>query len=48
MRENGNMSSVSVLDVLRRTIAEPPLEGSLAVMLAMGPGFSVELPLQSW
>ena len=48
MRENGNMSSVSVLDVLRRTIAEPPLEGSLAVMLAMGTGFSVELPLQSW
>ena len=42
------MSSVSVLDVLRRTIAEPPLEGSLAVMLAMCPGFSVELPLHSW
>jgi alkylresorcinol/alkylpyrone synthase len=48
MRENGNMSSVSVLDVLRRTIAEPPPEGSLAVMLAMGPGFSFELLLLSW
>jgi alkylresorcinol/alkylpyrone synthase len=48
MRENGNMSSVSVLDVLRRTIAEPPPEGSLAVMLAMGPGFSFELLLLIW
>lgn len=48
MRENGNMSSVSVLDVLRRTIAEPPPEGSLRLMLAMGPGFSFELLLLSW
>ena len=29
MRENGNMSSVSVLDVLRRTIADSPPRGSL-------------------
>ncbi|HME47424.1 MAG TPA: 3-oxoacyl-[acyl-carrier-protein] synthase III C-terminal domain-containing protein [Mycobacterium sp.] len=48
MRENGNISSASVLDVLRRTIAEPPPEGSFGVMLAMGPGFSVELLLLSW
>lgn len=48
MRENGNISSASVLDVLRRTIAEPPPVGSLAVMLAMGPGFSFELLLLSW
>jgi alkylresorcinol/alkylpyrone synthase len=48
MRDHGNMSSVSVLDVLRRTIAEPPPEGSLGVMLAMGPGFSFELLLLSW
>ena len=48
MRENGNMSSVSVLDVLRRTIAEPPPEGSFGVMLAMGPGFSFELLLLGW
>jgi alkylresorcinol/alkylpyrone synthase len=48
MREHGNMSSASVLDVLRRTIAEPPPEGSLGVMLAMGPGFSFELLLLSW
>ena len=48
MRDNGNMSSVSVLDVLRRTVAEPPSEGSFGVMLAMGPGFSFELLLLQW
>ena len=48
MRDNGNMSSVSVLDVLRRTVAEPPSDGALAVMLAMGPGFSFELLLLQW
>ena len=48
MRDNGNISSASVLDVLRRTLAEPPAAGSLGVMLAMGPGFSFELLLLSW
>jgi predicted naringenin-chalcone synthase len=48
MRENGNISSASVLDVLRRTIAEPPPAGSFGVMLAMGPGFSFELLLLRW
>jgi predicted naringenin-chalcone synthase len=48
MRENGNISSASVLDVLRRTVAEPPAEGTLGVMLAMGPGFSFELLLLQW
>lgn len=48
MRENGNISSASVLDVLRRTVAEPPAKGSFGVMLAMGPGFSFELLLLSW
>ena len=48
MRENGNFSSASVLDVLHRTLANPPAEGSLGVMLAMGPGFSFELLLLSW
>jgi alkylresorcinol/alkylpyrone synthase len=48
MRENGNVSSVSVLDVLRRTVAEPPPEGTFAVMLAMGPGFAFELLLLRW
>lgn len=48
MRENGNISSASVLDVLRRTVAEPPTEGEFGVMLAMGPGFSFELLLLQW
>jgi len=48
MRDNGNISSASVLDVLHRTTAEPPPAGSPALMLAMGPGFSFELLLLSW
>lgn len=48
MRENGNISSASVLDVLRRTVAEPPAEGAFGVMLAMGSGFSFELLLLQW
>jgi alkylresorcinol/alkylpyrone synthase len=48
MRDNGNISSASVLDVLDRTIATAPTEGSLGVMLAMGPGFGFELLLLGW
>ena len=48
MREHGNISSASVLDVLGRTLADPPPPGSLGMMLAMGPGFSFELLLLSW
>ena len=48
LRENGNLSSVSVLDVLRRTVAAPPAAGAFGVMLAMGPGFSFELLLLRW
>lgn len=48
MRENGNISSASVLDVLRRTVADPPVHGAFGVMLAMGPGFSFELLLLQW
>jgi alkylresorcinol/alkylpyrone synthase len=48
MRDRGNISSASVLDVLQRTVADPPPPGALGVMLAMGPGFSFELLLLSW
>ncbi len=48
LRENGNLSSVSVLDVLRATLAEPPESGSLGMMIAMGPGFCAELVLLRW
>ncbi|CAJ1580102.1 type III polyketide synthase [[Mycobacterium] wendilense] len=48
LRENGNLSSVSVLDVLRATLADPPEPGSLGMMVAMGPGFCAELVLLKW
>jgi alkylresorcinol/alkylpyrone synthase len=48
LRNNGNLSSVSVLDVLRAHIADAPPPGSIGLMIAMGPGFSSELVLLSW
>lgn len=48
LRLNGNLSSVSVLDVLRANVAEPPAPGSLGLMIAMGPGFCSELVLLKW
>lgn len=48
LRENGNLSSVSVLDVLRATMTNPPPDGSLGLMIAMGPGFCSELVLLGW
>jgi alkylresorcinol/alkylpyrone synthase len=48
LRDNGNLSSVSVLDILRDTMADPPPPGSLGLVIAMGPGFSSELVLLSW
>ncbi len=42
----GNLSSVSVLHVLEKTLAERPAEpGSYGMLLAMGPGFCSELVL---
>lgn len=48
LRDNGNLSSASVLDVLRANLAEPPEEGSYGMMIAMGPGFCSELVLLGW
>ena len=48
LRNNGNLSSVSVLDILQDTMTDPPPPGSLGLMIAMGPGFSAELVLLSW
>ncbi|MDI3314099.1 MAG: type III polyketide synthase [Mycobacterium sp.] len=48
LRDNGNLSSVSVLDVLRATMADPPPAGSIGLMIAMGPGFCAELVLLGW
>lgn len=48
LRDNGNLSSVSVLDVLRPIMDDPPAPGSFGLMIAMGPGFSSEIVLLSW
>lgn len=48
LRRNGNLSSVSVLDILQATMADPPSPGSIGLMIAMGPGFSAELVLLGW
>jgi alkylresorcinol/alkylpyrone synthase len=46
--EIANLSSASVLHILRDTIAKPPPSGSPGLMVAMGPGFGVELVLLRW
>ncbi|MDT5257737.1 MAG: alkylresorcinol/alkylpyrone synthase [Mycobacterium sp.] len=46
--EIANVSSASVLHILRDTIAKPPPSGSPGLMLAIGPGFSSELVLLRW
>ncbi|BBA95513.1 putative Type III polyketide synthase [Actinacidiphila reveromycinica] len=49
LAEVGNLSSASVLHVLRDTLDRcPPLAGTPGLMLAMGPGFSSELVLLRW
>lgn len=44
----GNLSSASVLHVLRDTLAEAPPPGTPGLLLAMGPGFCTELVLLRW
>ncbi|OBI04206.1 stilbene synthase [Mycolicibacter heraklionensis] len=48
LRDHGNLSSVSVLDILDGIEGDPPAPGSLGLMIAMGPGFSAELVLMEW
>jgi 1,3,6,8-tetrahydroxynaphthalene synthase len=49
LREVGNLSSVSVLDVLRRTFERfRPHEGDLGLMLGFGPGSTIEMLLAEW
>ncbi|KIH99537.1 stilbene synthase [Streptomonospora alba] len=49
LRRLGNLSSVSVLDVLEETIAERrPSEGEPGLLMALGPGFSADLVLLRW
>lgn len=45
----GNLSSASVLHILRDTLAlRPPPPGTPGLLLAMGPGFCTELVLLRW
>jgi len=48
LSEVGNLSSASVLHVLRDTLAKPPPSGSSGMLMAMGPGFCAELVLLRW
>jgi alkylresorcinol/alkylpyrone synthase len=49
LKQVGNLSSASVLLVLKETLARtPPPPGSYGLMLAMGPGFCSELVLLRW
>ena len=49
LREVGNLSSASVLHVLRDTLAQRPCApGERGLILAMGPGFCAELVLLEW
>ncbi len=48
LSEVGNISSASVLHVLRDTIVKQPPSGSPGVLMAMGPGFCSELVLLRW
>lgn len=49
LRNVGNLSSASVIHVLRDTLAEDPGgRGDPALLLAMGPGFCAELVLLEW
>jgi alkylresorcinol/alkylpyrone synthase len=48
LAEVGNLSSASILHVLRDTMAKRPPAGSPGVLMAMGPGFSSELVLLRW
>jgi len=49
LREVGNLSSTSVLLVLRETlVSRRPPAGTLGLMVAMGPGFCSELVLLEW
>lgn len=48
LAEVGNLSSASVLHVLRDTIAKRPEPGTSGLLMAMGPGFCSELVLLRW
>ena len=49
LREQGNLSSTSVLMVMKRVMDRPtPPAGTRGLMLAMGPAFCSEIVLVQW
>ncbi len=48
LSEIGNLSSASVLHILRDTRAKPPSSDTFGLLMAMGPGFCTELVLLRW
>ncbi|MEO3782315.1 3-oxoacyl-[acyl-carrier-protein] synthase III C-terminal domain-containing protein [Actinocorallia sp. B10E7] len=48
LARNGNLSSASVLHVLRDTLALRPEPGTHGLLMALGPGFCAELVLLRW
>ncbi|WP_019629743.1 type III polyketide synthase [Actinomadura atramentaria] len=48
LADQGNLSSASVLHVLRDTLARGPEPGAPGVLMALGPGFCSELVLLRW
>jgi alkylresorcinol/alkylpyrone synthase len=48
LSEIGNLSSASVLHILRDARAKPPESDTRGILMAMGPGFSSELVLLRW
>ena len=48
LRENGNMSSPTVLYVLERFMERDPVAGDYGLIAALGPGFCGELLLLKW
>ncbi|MEV7198118.1 type III polyketide synthase [Streptomyces sp. NPDC093510] len=46
--ERGNLSSVSVLDILHAAMETPPPANTPGLVAAMGPGFAIELILLRW
>lgn len=48
LKENGNMSSPTILYVLERFMKNNPVAGEYGLMAALGPGFCGELLLLKW
>lgn len=48
LRDNGNMSSATVLFVLGKELEQEHTQGEWGLMSALGPGFSLELLLLRW